>query len=344
MARRSAVQHGVETAAREESRLRDPWDAAGGPGLDARFAHEAGDGRARGGGGRGGGPGRWSGSGGRWWVWAGRAVLWAVIIVIVVNGVRAPFERFTSDGTGAGGGQSQPRSRFPSGAASAYALEFAGVYLNYDQRTAVDRQRRLEYFLPEGTDGQFGWNGVGQLQVQSMNVSSVEARDDNNGVVTVLARTGDRWFRLAVPIYARDGALAIAGRPALLPPPARAALPQAPIRERDTVAEGELQSVLDGFFKAYAADDRTALSRFADQTTIVGLAGAVNFVQVREVIVPSGSQAERTVFATVAWQIPPSDPRGAGGELEQSYELTVVKKDGTWYVRAIRGSTRQIGS
>lgn len=342
MARRSAVQHGPETAAREGAGLRDPWEASYGDGTGDALGAVGGTRASRGAAAAG---GRWAGSGGRWWVWLGRAVLWALIIVIVVNGVRAPFERFTGGGSaGPSAPQADQRSRFPSTAASAYALEFAGVYLNYDQRTAADRQRQLQYFLPDGTDTQFGWNGVGQFQVQSTEVAGVDVRDANNAIVTVLARSRDRWLRLAVPVFAKDGALAVTGRPALLPPPARAALPAAPASERDAAVEAELQPVLEGFFKAYATDDRNALARFADQTTIVGLAGAVNFVQVREVIAPSTSNAQRTVYATVAWQVAPTDPKGAGGELEQSYELTVVKKEGTWYVRGIRGSTRPMGS
>ena len=38
----------------------------------------------------------WSGSGGRWWVWVGRLILWAFILVVIVNGIRAPFQRFSS--------------------------------------------------------------------------------------------------------------------------------------------------------------------------------------------------------------------------------------------------------
>src|SRR5512139_153680 len=167
MARRSAVQHGPETAAHDGGVPHDPWDMPGGMGAPGGGSGTGAKGRsARHG---GGGGGRWAGSGGRWWVWAGRVIRWALIIVIVVNGIPAPFERFTADQP-AGSGTAQPdaKSRFPVGAASAYALEFTGAYLNYDQRTAADRQRRLEYFAPEGADVQFGWNGVGQLRVQSM--------------------------------------------------------------------------------------------------------------------------------------------------------------------------------
>ncbi|WP_235017854.1 conjugal transfer protein [Thermomonospora echinospora] len=293
-------------------------------------------------GGRGGG--RWAGSGGRWWVWLGRAVLWALIIVIVVNGVRAPFERFTESGTAApttSGRPSQPS--FPTGAASAFALQFGNVYLNYDQQSAPDRERRLQPFLPEGTAGQFGWNGAGALQIQSVQVAGVEVRDEHNAVVTLLARADDRWLSLAVPVYARDGAMVVSARPALLPPPAKAALPSGGVGERDTALEGELQSALFGsFFPAYAASDTTSLARFTDGPPITGLARSVTFVKLAEVVAPRGQADRRTVTVTVTWQLPGRDG-AAAAELDQTYELTVVKKDGTWYVRDIRGAGRPTG-
>ncbi|TMR33922.1 conjugal transfer protein, partial [Actinomadura geliboluensis] len=152
------------------------------------------DGR-RGGSGAG-GPrgGRWGGSGGRWWVWVGRAVLWALILVILVNGVRAPFERFTADEdptTPAGGSGPKPArgAGFPSSAAGAFAIQFANVYLNYDQKTAPAREAQLRTFLPDGADAQFGWNGVGKMQVQSVQVAGVDARDASNATVTPVAYT-----------------------------------------------------------------------------------------------------------------------------------------------------------
>ncbi|MFF5260684.1 conjugal transfer protein [Actinomadura viridis] len=334
MARRSAVGHGRETAVVEQ-------DAASGraldPAADPWRDGETGRRRGRQGGDGARGGGRWNGSGGRWWVWVGRAVLWAVIIVILVNGIRAPFERFTADGTGTAGTPTPSKGTgFPSSAAGAFALQFANVYLNYDQRTAAARETQMRTFVPEGTDGQFGWNGVGQLQVQSVQVAGVDARDANNGVVTVLARSQDKWLRLAVPVYARNGSLVVSARPALLPPPAKAALPQQGVRERDGALETELAPVLGTFFQAYARSEQATLSRFADGAPLAGLAESVTFVQVREVIAPRGDAGERTVTATVAWQVPGA---AAGGELEQTYDLSMVKKGTTWYVRDIRGTT-----
>ncbi|MGI5326329.1 conjugal transfer protein [Actinomadura nitritigenes] len=342
MARRSAVGRGRDTAVVEETAApaalaasADPWDA---PAPERRRGRSGGSG----GGSRGGG--RWGGSGGRWWVWVGRAVLWALILVILVNGIRAPFERFTAkDGDSAGTGATAKPGKgtgFPSSAAGAFALQFANVYLNYDQKSAPAREAQLRTFLPDGADAQFGWNGVGTLQVQSVQVAGVDARDAHNGTVTVLARTADKWLRLSVPVYAAaGGALVVSGRPALLPPPTKAALPQGGVQDRDTALENELQPFLGTFFQAYASGNQAALSRFSDGTPIAGLAGSVSYVQVKEVVAAKGAADERTVTATVGWQLPGGAGAGGGGELDQAYELTVVKKGTTWYVRDIRGTT-----
>ncbi|WP_242900974.1 conjugal transfer protein [Actinomadura terrae] len=329
MARRSAVGRGRDTAVVEETPApgralassADPWDM---PGPDRRRGRSGGDSRA----------GRWGGSGGRWWVWVGRAILWAVILVILVNGIRAPFERFTADETTT---PSAPKpgknAQFPTSAAGAFALQFASVYLNFDQKYAASREAQLRPFLPDGADAQFGWNRVGGLQVQSVQVAGVDARDAHNATVTLLARSQDKWLRLAVPVYAENaGSLVVSARPALLPPPTKAQLPQDRVQDRDTALEAELQPFLGTFFQNYASSNQSALSRFSDGTTITGLASTVTFVQVKEVVAPKGPAGERTVTATVVWQLT------GGGELEQSYQL-IMKKGTTWLVRDIRGTT-----
>ncbi|HEY7484803.1 MAG TPA: conjugal transfer protein [Streptosporangiaceae bacterium] len=334
MARRSAVRHGPDSAAY-------PGAADTGAGVGADYpptgTWDAPDrGRRR---------RRWAGSGGRWWVWIGRIILWACIIVVLLNGVRAIFDRYTAEPAQTPSApQQDAKAQFPSGAASAYALQFANVYLNYDQRNPAARQQQLQNFLPDGSDSQLGWNGAGDMHLQSVQVAAVQPKDANNAVVTLLAQANGKWLQLAVPIYAKDGALVVSGEPAILPPPARAQLPESSVQERDTALETELQQVLTGFFKAYASGDTVALSRFTDKASITALGGAVTFGQLKEVKAPHGAADERTIAATVVWQIPSVHAKGTSAELEQTYELTVVKKDGTWYVRDIRGSTQPSGS
>ncbi|TNY35419.1 conjugal transfer protein [Thermomonospora catenispora] len=340
LAREHAVTHGGDAAVHD--------DAMSGFATGAPAVPEApDDGSRKGRRGRrsGSGGGRWAGSGGRWWVWVGRALLWMLIIVIVVNGVRAPFERFTSDTGPAPTATASPASRFPVAAASAFAVQFGEVYLNYDEQNLADWENRLRAFLPEGTVGQFGWNGLGSLRVESTQVAGVEVRDEHHAVVTLLARAQDRWLSLAVPVYADKGAMVVSGLPALLPPPPRATLPQRGAGERDTALENELRSVVftKSFFDAYAAGDTGALSRFTDGAPITGLGGSVTFVRLGEVVAPRGAADRRTVTVKVVWRLP-SQGNAAAAELEQAYECTVVKKGNTWYVRDIRGASRTIGS
>lgn len=297
----------------------DPWDPPAKKGRRAR-----GDRRG------------WGGSGGRWWIYVGRAILWAFIIVVLVNGVRAPFERFMAKpGPAEKVGSGQPS--FPSTAASSYALAFTNVYLNYDQATAQNRQRQLAQFLGPEVDPQLGWDGTGRSVLQSAQVSSVDPDDANHAIVTVLVRANDRSFQLAVPVYAKDGAMEITGRPAILAPPPKASVPAAS-QDRDSALESSLAEPLAGFFRAYASSDVASLQRYSDPP-VTGLGGAVTFGQVKEIVAPPGASDSRTVNATVVWQVPPAGPRIPGSMLEQTYRLTMVKKDGNWYVTSIRGST-----
>ena len=310
----------------------DPWDPPDQKGRRGKS----------GGGSRGGGHRGWGGSGGRWWIYVGRVVLWAFLIVVLVNGIRAPFERFTAKPAGPATTANSSKSRFPEAAASSYALSFANVYLNYDQATAPDREKQLGQFLAPELDPQLGWDDTGKSVLQFAQVASVDADDANRAIVTLLVRANGRSFQLAVPVYAKDGALAISGRPAMLAPPPKASVP-APNDDRDSALETELQEPLTGFFKAYASSDTASLQRYSDPP-VAGLGGVITLGRLKEIIAPHGAVDSRTVNATVAWQVSPGQPKTSGGTLEQTYQLTMVKKDGNWYVKDIRGSTLPAGS
>jgi hypothetical protein len=342
MARRSAVRHGSEAEAQVpgggtempvagggHASYGDPWDAPHG-GTRHRGRNRAGG---------------WSGAGGRWLIWVGRVILWAFIVVVLVNGIRAPFERFTAPPPGSDAREATPASTFPTAAASAYALQFAEVYLNHDEAKAAEWEQQMKPFLAEGVDPRLGWNGKGTMKLQSAQIGGVEVRDVNNASVTVLAQAEGRYFRLAVPVYSKDGAFVISGRPAMLPPLPRAVPPQAATISRDNALETKLQETLGGFFRAYGSGDTVALKQFSDNAAIASMNGALNFFTLKEIVVPAGSGPKRQVTTTVVWQVPSSAGQtGTGGELEQTYELTMVEKDGKWYVREIRGSTQPAGS
>jgi len=285
---------------------------------------------------------RWSGSGGRWWVWVGRAVLWAFIIVVVVNGIRAPFERFTQPDSQPATSAS-PKTSFPTVEASAYALQFASAYLNYDEKNPAARATKLAPYLPENADQQLGWNGSGSMTLDSAQVAGVDVRDKNNAVVTLAVSVNGTWMQLAVPVYTSGGAMAIKGQPALMPTPRKATVPDAASITEDSAVETQLKTDLKGFFVAYAASDTASLDRFlAPNVSLSGLGGAVQFGGIKEVVVPEGGD-RRHATVTVAWQVPSTARKAPAGELDQTYDLTIVRNQDKWDVEQLRGSTEPAG-
>ncbi len=332
MARRSTVQHGPRIA--------------GDPGLSARPEHDF-DAppphRPR----RGG----WSGGGGRWLVWTGRIILWALIVVIVVNGIRAPFERFTGQNAAAPNAAAQPGSSFPADRGMAFAAQFAGVYLNFSPDDAVSRSGKLAAFMADGMDQQMGWDGNGKLGAVAIQPYDIQVSDDNNAIVTVAFQSGSRRLHLSVPLYYSDDRFVVSGWPAILPAPAPAELPQVAAPESDDVAAAELKPQLEGFFRYYALGNTVELQRYVTAgTSLPTFAGAFTFGELKSVVVPVGG-ATREIQAVVVWIVPdgtpPADeannPEAVSGRLQQAYRLTVEKQGDKWYVDDIRGAGRAVG-
>jgi Conjugative transposon protein TcpC len=287
----------------------------------------------------------WRGAGGRWLVWVARAVAWAVLILIGYRGVLAIIEGNSSSTRSGPSASASATTQFPVMLASAYALEFGDVYLNFSPATAAQRGQDLARFLPLGADPQLGWNGVGTQRLQDEQVSGVSVTGSHTAVVTLLARLSNGGLiELAVPIYAANGGMAVSGDPALLPGPAKAAPPQVSQQPADQATETALQDQLPAFFQAYASGDQTTLARFASPGAhIVGLGGAVTFGAIDSVYAPVGG-ASRNISVTVTWQLTPAS-RGsvtvaaAPGSLQMTYQMTVIQQGGSWGVQSIGPST-----
>ncbi|MBX6385146.1 MAG: conjugal transfer protein [Microbispora sp.] len=295
----------------------------------------------------------WSGGGGRWLVWTGRVILWALIIVIVVNGVRAPFDRLTQDERAPATPTDSATSGFPTTKAAAFANQFAAVYLNYDANNPQQRAERLKPFLPEGADEQFGWNGYGRMQAGAIQFAGIDVIDEHNARVTVSYQSEGTRGLLSVPVYYDNGKFVVSAQPALLPAPGPAGLPQLPDPDRDSATEAELRPQLEGFFKAYAAGNQVDLQRYvASGVTINGFNGEFSLAELKDVVVPPGAADSRKVMAVVVWAVssdrpavasPSQDPAAQPAGLEQAYELTVEKQGGKWFVRDIQGANRSVG-
>ncbi|MFI7704413.1 conjugal transfer protein [Nonomuraea sp. NPDC049480] len=237
----------------------------------------------------------------------------------------------------------------------AFAAQFAGVYLNFSPEDAASRQRKLQAFLPDASNPQFGWDGNGRLGAVAIQPYDIESADAHNAVVSVAFQSGPRRMMLSVPIYySGDDAgkrFVVSGRPAILPAPAPAELPQVAPPETDDAAAAELKPQLEGFFKEYASGDPAGLQRYvAAGKTLPSFGGVFTFAELQKVVVPVGG-ATREIQAVVVWVVSngeasPSpnatDPAAAGARLEQAYRLTVEKQGDKWFVADIRGAGRVV--
>jgi hypothetical protein len=306
----------------------------------------------------GGRPQQWRGAGGRWLIWSFRVVIWAVLLIIGFRGVVSIVSP-GHFGNGPAKGSNAPAAAtgagFPAGLAEAFALQFGTVYLNFSPATAAQRASDLTPFIPVGSAPQFGWNGSGSQQLQAEQVASISVQNAHQAVVTLLAQVSSGLIELGVPVYATADGLVVSAEPALLPGPGRATPPSAPRGANDAAAVAALSAQLPGFFRAYAGGDQQTLGRFlAPGTAVTGLGGAVSFGAISGMEVPSGG-ATRRIAVSVTWQVIGQStikPRGrqaasslgaAPAGLETTYEMTVVRLRGTWYVEAIGPSDQQPG-
>jgi hypothetical protein len=304
---------------------------------------------------------QWSGAGGRWLVWSMRAVIWAVLIVIGFRGVASIVASVRQPGSGTAAGAAS--GRFPTSLAEAFALQFGDVYLNFSPATAGQRAAELTPFVPVGSDPQFGWNGSGSQQLQSEEIASVSVLSAHQATITLLARVNSGLIELGVPVYSAQGGLVVSAEPALLPAPGRVSPPPASAAPSDAAVKAALAGELPAFFTAYASGDPETLARFLTRGAVItGLGGAVTFGSLATIEVPAGGTTRR-IAVSVIWQIPAlatpvpapttSDRLRQSGNtpsvstvppgLEMTYEMTVVRQHGTWYVKAIGPSAQQPG-
>lgn len=282
------------------------------------------------------------GAGGRWFVWVMRVVVWAILLLIGYRGVVAIV-------TGPGETASRPvaaagtqAAQFPVAAAQAYALAFGQAYLNFSPATATQRSNELAAFLPPGTDPQLGWDGAGTQSLQFEQVAGVAVHDAHHAVITLLAQVSHRMIELGVPVYASGGALVVSGQPALLPPPAKAALPAPPSTAADTVTQAALGRQLPAFFRAYASGDAATLGRFlAAGAQVSGLDGMVTYSGIQQISVPASGGDVRQIEVTVIWRMGGQPAGGTSpvatspAHIQMTYAMTIVRSNGSWYVRSI---------
>jgi hypothetical protein len=290
----------------------------------------------------------WNGAGGRWLLWPLRVVLWATLLIVAYRGVTAIiFHQADAPPAGGGAPAGAGAGQFPVTLAEAYASEFGQVYLNFSPAAQAQREQELAAFVPSAVaaaNPDLGWNGVGQLRLQSEQVAGIAVQDPQHAVVTLLATVNGQLMELGVPVVASGGGVVVAGEPAWLPGPQQVSPPPAASQSSDPMARNELMNELPAFFQAYADGDTAALSRFEPRgVSLTGLGGAVTFDSIASLQVPAGGTT-RQITVTVIWQLP-GQASGGVTKISSAYRVSVTAlQSGKWYVNEISAATEAVGA
>jgi hypothetical protein len=301
--------------------------------------------------------GPWGGAGGRWLLWPLRAVLWGTLLVIAFRGVAAIVSGQALTSAAAPAAPAAPvrpaASQFPVSLAEAYAADFGRVYLNFTPQTRALREEELQAYLPGQTaaaDPDLGWNGAGEMFLQSEQVAGIAVQDRQHAVITLLAQVDGQLMELGVPIAASGPDVVVSGEPAWLPAPAPISPPATAVGGSDPAAQSQLMNELPAFFQAYGGGDSATLrSYLAPGASVTSLGGALAFDSIADLSVPAGGTT-RTIYVTVIWQVPEQAgsavaKSGMASKLQMTYCMSVVDlRHGKWYVKEIGASTEAVGA
>ena len=84
--------------------------------------------------------------------------------------------------------------------AEAYATEFGRVYLGFSSQNLGQREQALAAFVPASVSAanpSLGWNGISQLNLQSLQVAGIKVQDPQHVVATLLALVSGQLMELA---------------------------------------------------------------------------------------------------------------------------------------------------
>ena len=105
------------------------------------------------------------------------------------------------------------------------------MYLGFSPQSQGQREQALAAFVPASVlaaNPNLGWNGAGQLNLQSVQVAGIKVQDRQHAVVTLLALVNGQLMELGVPVAASGSGVVVSGEPAWLPAPPQISPPPLP--------------------------------------------------------------------------------------------------------------------
>lgn len=219
-----------------------------------------------------------------------------------------------------------------------YAAAFARDWFTWDEERRDEREARLTVYNP--TLAATGWDGSGTQRVLDARPFSQEELEGAATRVTVrvVVDTSPAAFYVDVLTAADDGAYAVQSVPTVVPAPNLASysgpLEEPSNAEQDPALTAEVTEVLNSFFDAWVTGER--LGQFVrDSGRFAPLGGGMTYDRITNLIIPALSDGQdantRTVTVHVDWIWP------SGGKAPATYDVTVVREAGKWFVESIAG-------
>ncbi len=264
-----------------------------------------------------------------------RVLFVAVLLLLLVLGVRDVLRPFVPFMAGRQAPAADPSAAYPREGAEAFAIRFALSYETYDGAHSDARQKALAPYLADGADLAMGWDGNGkQAAVQAL-PSGIDVEDAREAQVTVAVLIdGGRWVYLSVPVISDHGAFAVAAAPALVPPPGKATRTQPSPDlnfQDDSTLSSQLRASATTFFSAYARSTATDLDYYsAPGVHFLGLGGTVDLAEVTSLSVAQGPPDRRVAVASVRWL-----DKASGASFVQPYRLELALYADRWLVSQI---------
>jgi hypothetical protein len=213
-------------------------------------------------------------------------------------------------------------------AAQGFATLFARRYLTWNAREPIEDEQRLEPFAGSHLEQAAGFVPPPEGAQRVEWVEVVQAREPVSGVhvYTVAAQTSRGLLYLAVSVTrTADGALALAGYPAFVGPPASA--PAVVEQRLQDVENPALEVVVRRALTNYLSGSGSDLA--ADLTDGANVAAPTFPLELLSVAREVWARGGGAVIATIQ----ASDARGARYTL--AYEIDVSKAQGRWEISAI---------
>lgn len=271
-----------------------------------------------------------------------RWLLWTFMGLIMVRGIasfvlpapKAPAEAAAPPPAAAVAPDREPPA--------AFAALFAREYLTWSAGKESDRAARLQGLIAQGLDSQAGWS-AGEKPLNQVAEATwpfaVRSPGEHQWLVTVAARVTTataggpqpRTVYLAVPVWGEAGSYVVYDYPTYVAGPAApGARDSSPAGEQVLDSDGQIRTLLTGFFRAYAAGGAADVTYFLEPgATAGGLGGAQVFKAIADIAVRrSGQETWAGVLVTMA------DPL-TGTSANQRYTLELVQRDGRWYIKQI---------